>query len=391
MIEKQVIFIMFTMGIVGGLGCYIWYRRKQLPDKNMERDRDRRDGIKETQRNAEEKAKDDDDESAAVHNSSQKLHKKTISRSSRPLAVYVPPHARTTPRGRGLTSKQPHPRVLNAHSKEKSMSSSSLPATHLEKVPAKKQPHPPMSSADADYIVTIKIPLWLISRFIGKQGCMVKSLRQLSGADFKVIRNPVTECSHTSCNIIGSRKQIEAALKLIGQRFPEVTLPNCSNMKLFHGSRHKPVVKQQQHQVHSGIAPAVIPPTPFLAFISHIDSLSSIWIHVVDSSGPCPWQELHEKMVSTYTFASSLEEIETVNVIGQGQFYAVRTDDDNFARGVVKEVHTDNGEYVVFLVDFGKHITSTGDKLIPLRYTLYVFYVPYVYTCGRIGDSSVFN
>ena len=378
-IERQVIFIVFTMGIVGGLGYYIWYRRKRLAcivDPMAERNVGHSDTISdhsvdkdeenlsveismqknsialETHRNSEEDAKYENcTESEAVQ-------KKCVSSRSRALAMYLPPHARTE----GLTSN--HAGTF-ADPKKKS----ALPE-------AKEQPHSPILPADTNFIVTIKIPLWLVSRFIGKQGCNVKSLTQLCGADFRVMRNPGAECSHTSCNVVGSTKQIQAALNLIRQRFPEVTLPNSPYMKLFHGSRHKPFTKQQQHRQKSmcnGIVPTAIPLKPFLATVSHIESLSSIWVCVYKSSGSCPWQELHEKINSTYTFASTCSwEVseECDNVIDLGQCYAVTVDENNFARGIVKNVlPTRNGSksYSVFLVDHGKHIDVTGDKLIPLR------------------------
>ena len=70
----------------------------------------------------------------------------------------------------------------------------------------------------------------------------------------------------------------------------EVTLlPNNPNMKLFHGPRHKPPVTKQQQSVCNGIAPSITPSTPFIASISNINSLNSIWIQIVNPSGPCPW------------------------------------------------------------------------------------------------------
>ena len=347
MIEKQVIFIMFTMGIVGGLSYFIWYRRKRLAYAN---------------------------------------HPQPLANSKRnsvePRLVCIDPMAekiagQTSDVAKNVATMLPRQLLLNAKQERKTTSSSSLPTTPLEKVSVNKHTQPSISPEHVNYIVTIKIPLWLVSRFIGKRGCTVKALREQTGADFRIIRK-VTEGSHTACNIVGSKKQIDAALNLIRRQFPEVTLPNNPNMKLFHGPRRKPpVVKQQQQSVCNGIAPSIIPSTPFLASISSINSLNSIWIQVVDPSGLCPWQELYEKINSAYTFASAynIEDNEEEEAeIPMGQFYAVRTDSD-FVRGLVKDTNEGDKSYKVFLVDYGNHINVTADRLIPLRYAIILVYV----------------
>lgn len=410
--EKQIVFIMLTVGIVGGLSYYVWYRRKRLQplsnsrsnsiensveprvdtmadaNKQNKHSEDDYDAAKDEedlsaklglQKNSEsseshENFADDDNSTRSADNNTMLIKKpvgkRFVSNSRHQLAIYVPPSARATSPEEVLTYKQPHPPMLNAHCKKKS---SSLPTTPSEKASGNRQPHPSTSPVAIEYIVTITIPLWLVSRFIGKQGCGVKSLSQLSGAEFRVLRHPVSNCSHTLCNIIGSKTQIGTALDLIGRRFPEVTVPNYSNMKLFHGSRHKPAtISKKQHPVCNGITQAVIPATKFFASVSHIESLSSVWLHVVNSSAPCPWQELYERMNSTYNFASACGEYSKDEGVPVNQFYAVRTEEGDFARGLVKEVvnssiHNDDKVYKVMLVDRGNHINVTSDKLVPLR------------------------
>ena len=59
------------------------------------------------------------------------------------------------------------------------------------------------------------------------------------------------------------------------------------------------------------------------------------------------------------------DNVESVPVT-KGEFYAVRTAEGDFARGLVKEaLSTDNGDtkYRVFLVDFGTHIDVTAERL----------------------------
>ena len=404
--KQQIIFIVFAMGIIGLSYYYIWHRRKRIACSGPSSSFSGFDSVTSSIEpcvdvmagKKKDYIEDDKDEDLSLHESSletdqneidnectvpsenrkltnfanvnsQKLvPKKSASQPRRSLAVYVPPPARTSSTKHVSSSKQPHPPSLNAHPKNMSFSSSSTPVKK-----SSKQSRPPMLPATTDYIVTIKIPLWLVSRFIGKQGCGIKSLKQLSGAEFRVLRHPATNCSHTLCNIIGSARQIEVALESVSKRFPEVTLPHNPSMRLFrHNNTQRQIPKKCQDAEYVEIPPAIIPSSPFLASISHIDSLSSIWIHVADMSGSSPWQELYEKINSTYTFASSMcNECHEESQIIVGHFYAVRIDEGNFARGIVEEVVlTDIGEktYLVMLIDNGKHITNvTTDRLIPLR------------------------
>ena len=368
-VEKQVIFIMFAMGILGGLGYYIWYRRKRpacyqtkplATTDSVEHRQASVDGMADENQHSTERnnVREDNLSAKLAEVSLQKTTNITMSpsqaavqkkaRPRRQLGICLPPHARDE----SATNKQRHSPTAIAH-----------------------PPHTPISPADVKYIVTVHIPLWLVSKFIGRQGCSIKSMIQLSGAEFKIPRHSFAESSHTSCNIIGSTKQIESALGLIRQRFPEVTLPRHSNMKLFHEPKHDPIAKEPQCFVTNGITPAKVPSTQFLASVSHVDSLSSIWIHVVSSSDACPWQVLYEKMNTAYEFASgcsSQEDDDEGMAVTKGEFYAVRTAEGDFARGLVKEVvSTDNGDtkYSVFLVDYGNHINVTADRLVPLRCT----------------------
>ena len=382
-VEKQVIFIMFAMGILGGLGYYIWYRRKRLscdhtqplPIDSVEPREEPRPArvnlmADENRQNAERNDVREDEEKLSAKFSLQKssdhFSQSPVRKKARPrrqLGIYLPPHARDD----AATCKQRDSPMANAHHTKMSVnnSDSSLPIP-LEKA---NQPHTPVLPADVKYIISVQIPLWLVSRFIGRQGCSIKSLTQLSGAEFKVPRHPFTESSHTSCNITGSTKQIEAALALISQRFPEVTLPHHSNLKLFHGPRRKPMPKKPQYSVNNQITPAIIPSTQFLASVSHIDSLSSIWLHV-NSSDVCPYQVLYEKMNTAYEFASgcSVEcSEEDNNEVTKGEYYAVRTS-EGFRRGLVKSTDG-NTRHIIFLVDCGNHVNVTADRLVPLRCT----------------------
>jgi len=409
--EKKVILIMLTVGIIGGISYYAWYRRKRLAyaqsssnsvensveprvnamedaseksveyinDDNYDADKDEEDlsakleefslqkngeGLESYETDAAGVQTRSADDDITMHDCIKKPVKRCVSHSRSPLAVYIPPPARaTSPDGRRATCKQPHP-PMDVHCKKQLVNSPTKPS----KKSINTQPHPSTPAAE-EYILTITIPLWLVSKFVGKRGCSIKSLTQLSGAECRVLRHPVSDCSHTLCNIVGSKKQIWAALDLISQRFPEVTLPNYPNMKSFHRSRHKPAtISKKQHSVCTGIPPAVIPSTQFFASISHINSLSSIWVHVVNSSAPCPWQELYEQMNSTYTFASACEECsEDDEVVSVNQFYAVKTAEGNFARGLVKGLNSDDKLYKVMLVDHGNHINVTSDKLVQLR------------------------
>ena len=426
-IEKQVIFIMFAMGILGGLGCYIWYRRKreecdraprraqslptdsaELPVSNrmdLMADIKQRDaclhkdeenlsaqslptdsaeppistrvdlmadikqldaGVHEDEENLSAKIEEISLQRANESNSISQAPAKT--KSHRRLGIYLPPRPRAASSSDAATINQPCSHLTNANAK-KTPVSSSLPATPVERID--RSTHTPSEiPADVKYIVSVQIPLWLISRFIGKQGYSIKSMRQLSGAEFRVQRNLFVESSHTLCEITGSTKQIKAALDLIKQRFPEVTLD--PNMKLFHGPKKKMPQKEPYHSINDGVTSF----TQFSARVSHVDSLASIWIHFVDSSNAvCPWQMLYEKMNRVYAFASACSvecDEDEAAVITNGQLYAVKTIEGNFSRGLVKEIlSTDDGgtTYRILLIDYGNCIDVNAERLIPLRYS----------------------
>ena len=380
-IGKQVILIMFAMGMLGGLGCYIWYRRKReecdraqsLPTDSAEPPVSTRvdfmaeqdAGVHKDEENLSAKIEEISLQQTNKSNSSSPTPTRTKSR--RRLGIYLPPRPRATSSGDAATSKQPCPQLTNTNPK-KTPVTSSLPATPVEKTDP--PPHNPAETpTDVKYIVTVLIPLWLISRFIGRQGCSIKSMTQLSGAEFRVQRQPFVESSHTVCDVTGSTKQIKAALDLIKQRFPEVTLD--SNVKLFHGSK----LGLPQKELNPSINNGVMSSTQFLATVSHVDSLASIWIHFVDASDAiCPWQILYDKMNRVYAFASarSVEcDDDEEALITKGQLYAVKTVDGNFARGLVKEIlSTDNGgtAYRILLIDYGNCVDINAERLIPLRY-----------------------
>ncbi|XP_065890469.1 A-kinase anchor protein 1, mitochondrial-like isoform X2 [Dysidea avara] len=271
-------------------------------------------------------------------------------RSRKPQAVYVPPPARPMPRKH-------------------------------------EQPRPPMSSAPASspiaFITTIKIPLWLVKRFIGRQGEGIKSLRHSSGAELKVPRNRRVNCSHTACNISGSVHEIETALSLINQRFPEINIPQYPTFKPFYGTQKKPAVKESP-KICTRIPAAIVPSTPFFAYLSHVQSLSSLWLQIASPMSPCPWHELYTKLNSTYSFVNSdvceddddSDDDEVTHGL-VGEYCAVKTSSGGFVRGHVKGlVSADSSShstasfvYSVYLVDHGNYVNVTGSRLTPLRTT----------------------
>jgi len=412
MIDRRIVLLTITLGAVGGLGYFIWCRRRRAAFKNqedqeqqapehepelMQLDKKDHDQLAEpvvVERDCEvvtsditkspsvtellslssSATSDSSDSPMQLEASQSSLQQENIGtedsedtviiisdseddtdcsipvkpvRSRKPPAhVYVPPPARPMPRKR----EQPSPPV-----------SSSLAASPVA------------------FITTIKIPLWLVKRFIGKQGEGIKSLRQLSGAELRVPRSKRANCSHTICNISGSVSDIETALSLISQRFPEINIPRYPTYKPFYGTQSKAAVREFP-KVCTRIPAAVVPSTPFFAYLSHVQSPTSIWLQVASPMSPCPWHELYTKLNSTYSFINShISDDEDDDEVAHGlvgEYCAVKTNSGGFVRGHVKglvSAHSSSGSasnfvYSVYLVDHGNYVNVTGSRLTPLRY-----------------------
>jgi len=415
--DRRFIFLSIVLGAIGSLGGFIWYRRRKLHSKEQK-------DLEQVQ----EQMQDDDqvenqvvepvnleqacdimaspnelDEISKSPSSTELVSLNSITSDSTQLEIVQPSLPQETISTED--SEKPLETVVIVSDSEDNDCSAPLKLVHNRKPQAiyvppparpipiftkkQEQPRPPKSSAPAvspvAFITTIKIPLWLVKRFIGKQGEGIKSLRQSSGAELKVPRNRRTNCSHTICSISGSVNEIETALSLISQRFPEINIPRYPAFKPFYGTQNKPAVKESP-KVCTRIPAAIVPSTPFFAYLSHVQSLSSLWLQVASPMSPCPWHELYTKLNSTYSFANNDacegddtdDDDDEVSRGLVGEYCAVQTSSGGFVRGHVKGLvsadssshSTANFVYSVYLVDHGNYVNVTGSRLTPLRYNI---------------------
>jgi len=419
---RRFIFLTIVLGAIGSLGILIWYRRRRLPTKEqgVQTDLER---VREQERPDEDNDRVEDHAVESMHleqdcdcdiiatsNDLDKISKSPSSPELISLSSSVTSDSSNAPQveigqlsspKETIDSGKPSDTVIILSDSEDVDCSTPLKLAHSRKpqaiylppparpIPRKhEQPRPHMSSAPAvspvAFITTIKIPLWLVKRFIGKQGEGIKSLRQLSGAELKVPRNRRTNCSHTICSISGSVNEIETALSLINQRFPEINIPRYPAFKPFYGAQNKAAMKESP-KVCTRIPAAIVPSAPFFAYLSHVQSLSSLWLQVASPMSPCPWHELYTKLNSTYSFVNNdacedddIDDDEESHGL-VGEYCAVKTSSGGFVRGHVKGlVSVDSSSrsaanfvYSVYLVDHGNYVNVTGSRLTPLRYNVF--------------------
>ncbi|XP_052865876.1 KH domain-containing protein akap-1 [Anopheles cruzii] len=86
---------------------------------------------------------------------------------------------------------------------------------------------PPHSVGQAVTMYEFLVPAFLVSSILGKEGAFVKQIKQKTGVNVIIKRNPDT---HTSkiCTLEGATDDIQTALKIIRQRFPQKRYPALS-------------------------------------------------------------------------------------------------------------------------------------------------------------------
>ncbi|ETN58422.1 a kinase anchor protein [Anopheles darlingi] len=99
---------------------------------------------------------------------------------------------------------------------------------------------PPHSVGHANSIYEFLLPAYLVAGMLGKEGTFVKQIKQKTGVNVIIKRNPNT---HTSkiCTLQGSPDDIQTALKMIRQKFPQKRFPTLS-LKRIEISRVEAVI-----------------------------------------------------------------------------------------------------------------------------------------------------
>ena len=224
--------------------------------------------------------------------------------------------------------------------------------------------------------VVIQIPRDLVGRFIGKQGRNIKALMADSSGTHIYVnqKNIPKDAVIVPCHVQGNSQQVEQALHLIADKFPDIELPSHLDSESFttHPPVPSPLFGTPGHNGESWdveLKPAVIPTSQFKGMVSYIENLNHLWL--VTCSGNSVLDELHQSMSYTYCYASVLGN-SSVQVGEEdsellGKYCAVRVSDIHWLRGQISKFGEDGGNYEVQLVDYGSMVVVPSSAIRPLR------------------------
>uniref|UniRef100_A0A2M4BHN3 Putativekinase anchor protein n=1 Tax=Anopheles marajoara TaxID=58244 RepID=A0A2M4BHN3_9DIPT len=99
---------------------------------------------------------------------------------------------------------------------------------------------PPHSVGHASSIYEFLLPAYLVAGMLGKEGYFVKQIKQKTGVNVIIKRNPNTHASKI-CTLQGLPDEIQTALKMIRQKFPQKRFPTLS-LKRIEISRVEAVI-----------------------------------------------------------------------------------------------------------------------------------------------------
>ena len=213
--------------------------------------------------------------------------------------------------------------------------------------------------------VTILIPKDLVGRFIGKQGRNIKTLMSDSSAHVYINqRNIAAEATEVPCYVQGNSTQVDHALKLISIKFPGIEIPNwldegfASQSTLGYTPFGSPA--QGNDSWDTELKPFAVPPSPFYAIVSYIESLRRVWL--VSYENRTQLDELHRSM--SYFYSSATSAAPEDNLVGK--YCAVKVSDIHWLRGYMTKFIEEEVNYEVQLVDYGSSVIVPPMAIKPL-------------------------
>ena len=228
--------------------------------------------------------------------------------------------------------------------------------------------------------IQLQLPRDIIGRFIGKQGRNIKSLMlESDGAHIYINqKNLPKESQFVPCTIQGSAKQVEEALGIIESKFPEIIVPgtmiNGISMQQFQQTVPvpSPLFNTSSGCLESWdfeLPPAFVPPNPFSALVSYIESLKYVWLVSYEKS--LELDNLHQTMSYIYCYTAMgdgllLAKENSSNLLNK--FCAVKVSEIHWLRGKVMRLGDDLSSYEVQLVDYGSCVVVPPSAIKPLRY-----------------------
>ncbi|CAH0720871.1 unnamed protein product, partial [Brenthis ino] len=199
------------------------------------------------------------------------------------------------------------------------------------------------------------IPQTLVGLLIGKYGSFVTKIKAKTGATVYVRRHPDL-VKQKICAIEGSQSEIEAALEMIKEKFPEKRFPNFSTQEI-------------SAELYQRLTPLV---PEFLQLVESVNN-DTIMTCLVSAGHFFLQQPLHPTFPSLHALhrlmAATYQDPDVPALprpVKEGSICAAPTE-NNWYRAQVISTSEENDTSVVKLVDFGGYLTVDNDQLKQIR------------------------
>ncbi|XP_045785731.1 A-kinase anchor protein 1, mitochondrial isoform X2 [Maniola jurtina] len=199
------------------------------------------------------------------------------------------------------------------------------------------------------------IPQALVGLLIGKYGSFVTKIKAQTGATVYVRRHPDL-AKQKICAVEGTQGEIEAALEMINEKFPEKRFPNFSTQEI-------------SAELYQRLTPLV---PEFLQLVESVNN-DTIMTCLVSAGHFFLQQPLHPTFPSLHALhrlmAATYQQPDVPALprpVKEGSICAAPTE-NNWYRAQVISTSEESDTSVVKLVDFGGYLTVDNDQLKQIR------------------------
>ncbi|XP_063378160.1 A-kinase anchor protein 1, mitochondrial isoform X2 [Cydia fagiglandana] len=195
----------------------------------------------------------------------------------------------------------------------------------------------------------------LVGLLIGKQGSFVTQIKAKTGASVYVRRHP-DSVKQKICAVEGTQSEIEAALEMIKEKFPEKRFPNFS-------------LQEISAELYQRLVPLV---PEFLQLVESVNN-DTIMTCLVSAGHFFLQQPLHPTFPSLHALhrlmAATYQNPDVPALprpVKEGSICAAPTE-NNWYRAQVISTSEEQDTSIVKLVDFGGYLTVDNDQLKQIR------------------------
>ncbi|XP_072944430.1 A-kinase anchor protein 1, mitochondrial-like isoform X2 [Epargyreus clarus] len=199
------------------------------------------------------------------------------------------------------------------------------------------------------------IPQTLVGLLIGKYGSFVTQIKAKTGASVYVRKHP-DFIKQKICAVEGTQTEIEAALEMIKEKFPEKRFPNFT-------------IQEISADLYQRMAPLI---PEFIQLVESVNN-DTIMTCLVSAGHFFLQQPLHPTFPSLHALhrlmAATYQNPDVPSLprpVKEGSICAAPTE-NNWYRAQVISTSEENDTSVVKLVDFGGYLTVDNDQLKQIR------------------------